>query len=130
KLREEVRDMRERLRAQDQRAKRGFFDLKQGPGGIVDIEFLVQYLLLLESHRRPGLMDWTDNIRQLQSLIEAGVMDNPTADFLKHAYLITRAYAHMLSLQDKPAMVPVTTFPKFQEKVMRIWKYYMGTDKG
>ena len=43
---------------------------------MVDIEFLVQYLVLLESRVYPQLLQWTDNVRLLQTLIEGGVMDD------------------------------------------------------
>ncbi len=124
-LRREVGEMRTRLRHEHLADDPALFDIKQGPGGIVDIEFLVQYLVLLCSRRHPQLLAWTDNVRILQTLVETGVMDNLTADFLKHAYLILRAYAHKLSLQEKPALVPAERFDPLREKVLRIWGSFL-----
>ena len=120
-LREEVIAMRERMRKELSKREEGFFDFKQDPGGMVDIEFLVQYLVLLKSNEYSELLKWTDNVRLLQTLIETGIMDEYTAHVLKHAYLIYRAAAHQLSLQEKPAKVPHEKFSRLQKRVQQIW---------
>jgi glutamate-ammonia-ligase adenylyltransferase len=122
----EVTDMRCRLRRSNMSEDPAVFDLKQGVGGIVDIEFLVQYLVLLLSHRHPGLLRWTDNVRILQTLIETGAMNNPTADFLKHAYLIFRAHAHKLSLQELAAEIESAKLAPLRNGVQRVWNAYLG----
>jgi glutamate-ammonia-ligase adenylyltransferase len=101
------------------------FDLKQDAGAMVDIEFMVQFLVLLNSHKHPGLLQWTDNVRLLQTLIETGTMDEVTAHQLKHSYLIYRAVAHQLSLQEKPAKVPRKEFSHLQERVTEIWQAFI-----
>jgi [glutamine synthetase] adenylyltransferase / [glutamine synthetase]-adenylyl-L-tyrosine phosphorylase len=50
------------------------FDLKQDAGGIVDIEFMVQYAALARSREHPELLRYTDNIRILEGLEQAGLM--------------------------------------------------------
>ena len=120
----EVIDMRERMRKELMKPEDGVFDLKQDIGAMVDIEFLVQYLVLLNSHKYAGLLKWTDNVRLIQSLIETGTMDEITAHVLKHAYLIYRAAAHQLSLQEKPAKVPREKFQRLQQRVAEIWQSY------
>ena len=50
------------------------FNLKQDAGGIVDIEFMVQYAALAWSHQHPELLRYTDNIRILDGLEQAGLM--------------------------------------------------------
>jgi glutamate-ammonia-ligase adenylyltransferase len=127
-LQEEVTQMRSRLRSSNMAKSKGVFDLKQGVGGIVDIEFLVQYLTLLLSRRHPELLQWTDNVRILQTLIQTGAMDNATADFLKHAYLIFRAYAHKLSLQELPAEISSDKLAPMRRMVSRVWTSFLGTD--
>ena len=125
KLQNEVSDMRERMRTERLKPKPGIFDLKQDRGGIVDIEFLVQYLVLLNSNKYPKLLKFTDNVRQIQSLTETKVIDENTANLLRHAYLIFRAVAHRFSLQEKHAEVPDDKFYKLQEKIIEIWKAFM-----
>ena len=88
---------------------------------MVDIEFLVQYLVLLHSNEYKPLVNWTDNVRLIQTLIETEAMDEFTAHVLKHAYLIYRAAAHQLSLQEKPAKVSHKKFYRLQQRVEEIW---------
>ena len=125
-LKKEVVQMREKMRKELLKPDPMVFDLKQDLGAMVDIEFLVQYLVLLHSHRNPGLLKWTDNVRLLQSLIETGVLDEYTAHLLKHAYLIYRAAAHQLSLQEKPSRVPREQFSHLQQRVVEIWQSIFG----
>ncbi|MDX2440753.1 MAG: bifunctional [glutamate--ammonia ligase]-adenylyl-L-tyrosine phosphorylase/[glutamate--ammonia-ligase] adenylyltransferase [Desulfobacterales bacterium] len=125
RLRGEVSDMRERLRKERLKPKPGIFDIKQDRGGIVDIEFLVQYLVLLNSNKYPELLKFTDNVRQVQSLTETKVIDEYTANLLRHAYLIFRAVAHKFSLQEKHAEVPEDKFYRLREKITKIWKVFM-----
>ena len=124
-LKQDVVKMRERVRKEQLRADPKVFDLKQDTGGIVDIEFLVQYLVLLKSSRNSELLNWTDNVRLIQTLLETGVFDEWTAHLLKHAYLIYRATAHKLSLQEKPALVPADKYQYLREKVEDIWNRYL-----
>ena len=126
-LRQEVSDMRKRMRNELLKPTAGRFHLKQGIGGMVDIEFLVQYLVLLHANRHPGLVRWTDNVRLLQSLAEHGIISGNTAHLLRHAYLIYRADAHRLSLQEKKARVPATKYDHLSQRVASIWDSYLGS---
>ena len=67
KLKQEVVEMRTRMRRELLKQDPDTFDLKQGRGGIVDIEFLIQYLILLHAHRFPELVTYSDNVRQIRS---------------------------------------------------------------
>ena len=121
KLRDEVITMRERMRKEHLKPEKGVFDLKQDTGGIVDIEFIVQYLVLLKSSENIELTKWTDNVRILQTLAETKIIDDYTAHFLKEAYLTYRLTAHRLSLQEKPAKVEASRFADLREQVIKIW---------
>ena len=124
KLRSDVLHMRERMRRELLKPESGRFDLKHSAGGIVDIEFLVQYLVLLKSHAYPQLLEWTDNVRLIQTLLETGVINEISAHRLKHAYLIYRAMAHRLGLQQQPATVPLQRVERLQQAVVRIWSAF------
>lgn len=126
-LRKEVREMRQRMRKELLRHEPDIFDLKQGSGGMVDVEFLVQYLVLLKSHEHPGLLKWTDNVRLIGMLAEAGVIDDVTAYFLRKAYLTYRTVGHRLSLHEKPAKVPESEFRCLREKVEETWGLFFGS---
>ncbi len=73
-------------------------DLKQGSGGIVDIEFMVQYLVLAHAHTHPSLVEFSDNVRILQAAGASGVLEAQTAEALTEAYLALRKEAHRLAL--------------------------------
>jgi glutamate-ammonia-ligase adenylyltransferase len=124
-LRNDVVAMRQKMRQELLKPMAGRFDLKQDSGGIVDIEFLVQFLVLLHAQRHSALLDWTDNVRLIQTLITTGVLDEFDAHILKHAYLIYRALAHKLSLQEKPPRVPVEKLRRLREKVIELWRQHL-----
>jgi glutamate-ammonia-ligase adenylyltransferase len=126
KLQQEVVGMRDRMRKELLKPEKGMFDLKQDTGGMVDIEFLVQYLVLLKSYEYPELQKWTDNVRLIQELITTGAIDEYTAHILKHAYLIYRAAAHEASLQENPAKAPQEKFSHLRSRVEKIWDDFLG----
>ncbi|MEA1969042.1 MAG: bifunctional [glutamate--ammonia ligase]-adenylyl-L-tyrosine phosphorylase/[glutamate--ammonia-ligase] adenylyltransferase [Thermodesulfobacteriota bacterium] len=121
-LKQAVRDMRERLREEHGKYLKNFFDLKQEKGGIVDIEFLVQYLVLKHSHDHPVLAVWTDNVRLLETLAAQGILSHNDSETLKNAYLTMRESLHRLSLQDEKQTVPLEFFAETKEKVVLIYK--------
>jgi glutamate-ammonia-ligase adenylyltransferase len=124
KLRAEVADMRDRLRKEYNKPTDDFFDIKHGFGGILDIEFLVQYLVLRHARRHPEIVRWTDNVRLLQSLKEAGLLDETTAFMLRRAYLIYRAMVHRLALARQPAQVPNHRFMAARKFVTQVWNAF------
>jgi glutamate-ammonia-ligase adenylyltransferase len=124
-LREDIKSMRSRMRKKYGKSDSGYFNIKQGSGGMVDIEFLVQYLVLLNAHRHPELVKWSDNIRQLDSLAETKILKKEKADFLKKTYITYRAEVHRLNLQEKPAYVPEDKFKNLAGQVKKIWDEYL-----
>ena len=125
KLQQEIGSMRARMRRELLLKEAGVFDLKQGAGGIVDIEFLVQYLVLLGACRHSELLQWTDNVRLLGTLAQTGMMAGDAAFFLRKAYLAYRLTAHRLSLQNRAAAVPDNEFRVLRENVREIWRTYI-----
>lgn len=126
KLRREILDMRERMRREHLKPVAGTFDLKQGHGGIVDIEFLVQYLVLRHARDHIGLQRWTDNVRLLQTLMETRALSPQTAHFLRETYLTCRQTVHRLNLQQKPAQVTHHTVSERCRRVWQIWQRYLA----
>ncbi|ORC58029.1 bifunctional glutamine synthetase adenylyltransferase/deadenyltransferase, partial [Pseudomonas floridensis] len=133
KLRAEVSDMRAKMRdnlgtrlTAAGRAANAFessmpFDLKQDAGGIVDIEFMVQYAALAWSREHPGLLRYTDNIRILEGLEEAGLLSDADASLLREAYKAYRSAAHRQALQKQAGVVSGDQFHSERREVMRIW---------
>ena len=97
------------------------FDLKQDAGGIVDIEFMVQYAALAWSREHPALLRYTDNIRILEGLEEAGLLPATDANLLREAYKVYRSAAHRQALQNEAGVVRGDQFEPERREVMRIW---------
>lgn len=98
------------------------FDLKQDAGGIVDIEFMVQYAALAWSHSHPPLLRWTDNIRILEELEHEGLMPAEDASLLREAYKAYRSAAHRQALQKDAGVIAGDQFVEERRQVLRIWK--------
>ena len=126
KLKQEVVDMRQRMRRKLLKHDPGLFDIKQDRGGIVDIEFLIQYLILLHAYRFPELVTYSDNVRQIRSLEESGILDETTAYLLRRAYLIYRATAHRLNLKEQSSTLPGDTYSGLRRRVSDVWDRYMA----
>jgi glutamate-ammonia-ligase adenylyltransferase len=120
-LREDVRSMRERMRAELARAAPGQFDLKRDAGGITDIEFLAQYWTLLWAERHAELVTYSDNIRQLESLASIDLVPQATVDVLTGAYRAYRQRLHHLALEGAGNAVPESEFAAERAAVTAIW---------
>jgi [glutamine synthetase] adenylyltransferase / [glutamine synthetase]-adenylyl-L-tyrosine phosphorylase len=127
-LKQDVIDMRNRMRKELSIPDPMYFDLKQDPGGIVDIEFLVQYLVLLNSFEYKELLKWTDIVRLLETLNETHIVNDQTAHILKVAYLSYRSSVHQFNLQEKPAKASEDKFIGMRENVRQIWKEIMEVE--
>ena len=114
--------MREHLLPPDASADAKVFHLKHGTGGIVDIEFMVQYAVLAWSAREPELARWSDNVRILEAVARAGLFEQAECDVLTEAYLAYRSAAHQLSLQEEAGVVSAERFADFRAAVSAKWK--------
>jgi glutamate-ammonia-ligase adenylyltransferase len=124
-LRDEVRSMRERMRTNLDKSRDGRFDLKQGHGGIADIEFMVQYSVLRWAARYPDLAERTDNVRLLQTLAHLDLLPGSAAEDLTGAYKELRAAYHRSALQERPASIPDDRLGGAHERVRTLWRELM-----
>lgn len=126
KLKTDVLEMRAKMQKQlGTSANVDEVDLKQDAGGIVDIEFMVQYAVLALSHQHPVLTRWSDNIRILETLAEHQLWPQNCAEPLIGAYKSLRAEIHRLQLQGKKARVSSATLADQRALVSRIWRAVM-----
>ena len=125
KLQTEVREMREKMRAHLGNKHRERFDLKADAGGITDIEFIAQYLVLGHAHQKPKLTRWSDNVRILELLAQNDIMDEQEAQALTHAYTTLRDALHHLALQEQPGHVPETEFAEERGQVSASWQKWL-----
>lgn len=125
-LKQQVIEMRKKMRQHLGSKKAGRFMLKQDEGGIADIEFLAQYWVLLYSHQLPKLTRWSDNVRIFESLIKLGVLDESSAMALTHAYTCMRDQIHHRNLLNLEADVDGGKFIDERKIVTQIWHQWLG----
>ncbi len=126
KLRADVIDMRNKMRAHLLKPDTAApdsprFHLKQSPGGIVDIEFLVQYAALAWSAAHPEVSVYTDNIRILEALGACGLLSPADADMLAAAYKAYRTETHRLALLREDDIVDAARFRAERASVIALW---------
>ena len=105
KLREEVTGMRLKMRAELDRSDAARFDLKQGAGGLVDMEFLLQYLVLRDSHRHAALLLPRNTQALIGALHDAGLFDALTRQALMAAHSDLMAAGLTCTLDRRPRLV-------------------------
>ena len=116
-LRQEVIDMRKRIEAHH-----GGTDLKRGRGGIVDVEFITQFLVLAKAHEHPNLAKWSDNVRILEEAGLAGVLAEDESEHLVLAYLALRGEAHRRSLDLSESTQSDAALTAHREIVCKTWE--------
>ena len=111
RLAADVRHMRQRL-YQAKTIPQDVFHLKLSPGGLTDIEFLVQFAMLGACPQQPALCEGTSTAAGIIALTDAGVWDKAQADALLHAWQLYRREEsrRWLNLQDND--IPVTETPR------------------
>jgi glutamate-ammonia-ligase adenylyltransferase len=124
-LQTEVREMREKMRAHLGNKHRDRFDIKADEGGITDIEFITQYLVLCHAHDKPKLTRWSDNVRILELLAQNDIMDEQDAQALTRAYTTLRDELHHLALQEQPGHVALECFTHERELVRSCWQKWL-----
>ncbi len=99
-------------------------DLKVGPGGMVDIEFVVQYIVLAWASRFPSLVHYTDNVRILEAAASEGLISLLDASTLHDAYLALRTEHHR-QLVGVESLTEDAELAEHQHKVREIWQRTM-----
>ncbi|MBF6636166.1 bifunctional [glutamate--ammonia ligase]-adenylyl-L-tyrosine phosphorylase/[glutamate--ammonia-ligase] adenylyltransferase [Rouxiella silvae] len=125
-LKKEVREMREKMVAHLATKKGEVFDLKADPGGITDIEFIAQYLVLRYASSEPDLTRWSDNVRIFELMAKYQIMSQDEAVQLTHAYVTLRDEIHHLALQEHNGKVAVDMFVTEREHIKASWQRWLG----
>jgi glutamate-ammonia-ligase adenylyltransferase len=103
------------------------FDLKHDRGGMVDIEFMVQYLVLAHAHQYPALLDNVGNIALLKRAAEVGLIQVDQARTVAHAYRVYRSLQHILRLQGHDhARLPLAEVAAECQAVKSLWSALLG----
>ncbi|MEX0617860.1 MAG: bifunctional [glutamate--ammonia ligase]-adenylyl-L-tyrosine phosphorylase/[glutamate--ammonia-ligase] adenylyltransferase [Pseudohongiellaceae bacterium] len=126
----EVLDMRRKMRDGVKKKLTGIADklafaIKHEPGGIIDIEFLVQYLVLAHSVECDELTTYTDNMRILEAIQHCRLLKQSSIDALMQAYLVLRSASHSLAIQQAED-IPTEKLSAHQQNVVEIWDDVFG----
>ena len=121
-LRASIAEMREKLHAAHPN-KSGLFDVKHDPGGMIDVEFAVQFLVLAYAHRFAGLTRNLGNIALLKMTADHGLIDAQLAERCRHAYREFRRLQHRLRLNGaRYARVPGNQVLAEMASVQELWQ--------
>ncbi|MGR5463572.1 bifunctional [glutamate--ammonia ligase]-adenylyl-L-tyrosine phosphorylase/[glutamate--ammonia-ligase] adenylyltransferase [Photobacterium damselae] len=127
-LRQQVVEMRLKMRTHLGHKQPGKFGLKQDIGGITDIEFLAQYLVLAYASEYKAITRWSDNVRIFDILSQCDVISYPQGQQLTQAYCEMRDAIHRLSLQEQPAYCEPTLFAEQRQWVEQAWSQWLGIE--
>lgn len=123
-LKAEIVAMRERVR-QGHPVKPDHFDVKHSPGGMVDAEFVMQYLVLLYAAAHPELADNVGNIALLQRAEQAALLPEGVGQAAANAYREMRRLQHRARLNEEPTQVDPASLSTARDAVLAVWRFVM-----
>jgi glutamate-ammonia-ligase adenylyltransferase len=124
-LREEIRAMRHKV-SEAHHLPAGRFDVKHSDGGMMDVEFAVQYLVLAHAGAHPGMQDNAGNIALLQRAETAGLLPAGIGRAAADAYRELRRAQHQARLDEKPTHVDPAAFDAPRAAVQALWHAVFG----
>jgi glutamate-ammonia-ligase adenylyltransferase len=124
-LREEIRIMREKVRAA-RPVPAGRFDVKHSPGGMMDVEFAVQYLVLAHAAPHPELIANVGNIALLQRAEAAGLLPAGVGQAAADAYRELRRAQHVARLDEQPTQFEPGHLAGPRDAVLALWRAVFG----
>ncbi|WP_088283504.1 bifunctional [glutamate--ammonia ligase]-adenylyl-L-tyrosine phosphorylase/[glutamate--ammonia-ligase] adenylyltransferase [Ideonella sp. A 288] len=124
-LRQEVVAMRDKVR-QSRPVPEGMFDVKHSPGGMMDVEFAVQFLVLTQSLAHAPLLDNVGNIALLQRAEALGLLPPGAGHAAGDAYRELRRAQHRARLDERPTQFAVDTLAKERDAVLTVWRAVFG----
>jgi glutamate-ammonia-ligase adenylyltransferase len=124
-LRGEVQAMREKVRVAHA-VKGALFDVKHSAGGMMDVEFAVQFIVLAHSPAHAALMDNVGNIALLQRAEACGLLPPGVGIDAADAYRELRRAQHRARLDEQPTQVPPDTMAVQRDAVLALWRAVFG----
>jgi glutamate-ammonia-ligase adenylyltransferase len=121
-LKHDINSMRAKMSAAHDKSDQHQFDLKHGAGGIVDIEFIVQYLVLRWAPKHPELLVPRDNIGLIEAMRRAGVMGDDEGGPLAEAYYRYLTAEHIAKLAEAQPRAGATEFEQHRRHVEMLWR--------
>ncbi|MGH8643636.1 MAG: bifunctional [glutamate--ammonia ligase]-adenylyl-L-tyrosine phosphorylase/[glutamate--ammonia-ligase] adenylyltransferase, partial [Gammaproteobacteria bacterium] len=127
RLQEEIKDMRVKMAAAKAGRHGEAFDVKNDRGGMVDIEFLVQYWVLCFAAEHPKLIEYTSTLSLLQVLAGHGLITKGHENVLIEAYRRYLSIEYRLKLTEQRSPPEKQTLGGFPDRVKKIWCQVLGT---
>jgi glutamate-ammonia-ligase adenylyltransferase len=124
-LQQEIIAMRDKLRAA-RPVKAGLFDVKHSVGGMVDVEFAVQYLVLAHAQAHPSLLGNVGNIALLLNAENEGLLPSGVGQSAADAYRTLRRVQHRARLDEQPTQVPQAELAKECDAIVVLWQSVFG----
>ena len=124
-LKEEIVTMRERVRSAHP-VPSGMFEVKHSPGGMVDAEFAVQYLVLSQSGAHPELRGNLGNIALLERAEQVGLLPAGVGHAAANAYRELRRVQHRARLDEAPTQVEPPALQAERDAVLALWQAVFG----
>jgi glutamate-ammonia-ligase adenylyltransferase len=124
-LKEEIIAMRNKLSAA-RPVKPEVFDVKHSAGGMVDVEFAVQYLVLAFASQHPSLLANIGNIQLLELSEQAGLLPPGVGVKAANAYRALRKVQHQARLDELATQIPLTEARVWREDVLALWRAVFG----
>ena len=124
-LKAEIVAMRNKVRAAHP-VKAGRFDVKHSPGGMVDAEFAVQYLVLSQACLHPELVPNLGNIALLQRAEATGLLPDDVGRSAAAAYRELRRVQHRARLNEEPTQVLLPGLAAEREAMLALWHAVFG----
>lgn len=125
-LRGEIVAMRDKVRAAHP-VKADRFDVKHSPGGMVDVEFTVQYLVLSQAAQHEELVGNAGNIALLQRAQDVGLLPEGVGLAAAQAYRALRRVQHQARLNEVPTQRPASELGAERDAVLALWRAVFGS---
>jgi [glutamine synthetase] adenylyltransferase / [glutamine synthetase]-adenylyl-L-tyrosine phosphorylase len=106
--------------------KPDLFDVKHSAGGMVDVEFAVQYLVLAHAAQHPALLANVGNIALLLSAEKAGLLPAGVGEAAGSAYRELRRVQHRARLDEQPTQIPTAELEKECKAIKALWQAVFG----
>lgn len=124
-LAQEILSMRDKVSAAH-RINADRFDVKHSAGGMVDVEFAVQYLVLAHACGLPAIQDNVGNIALLQRAQAAGLLPGDVGNQAAAAYRALRHAQHIARLSEAPTQVDPASMAGQRAAVLALWAAVFG----
>ena len=125
-LADDITGMRRKMIHENCRSTEQMYDIKLDEGGIVDIEFLIQYWILRHAHACPGLTEPRTTADLIGALIAHGIIDAPVGERLLTIYQTWLRHSLDLKLMDRPVLIEQAALLAERQAVKDIWRQAFG----